>query len=51
MAFSFDALGLADDVPFPSITRCRRFVSTQCGGRAVNVMPDWRAHNAVGMGR
>jgi len=39
-----------DDLPFPSITRCRRFVCTQCGGRTVNVSPDWRAHNAVGNG-
>jgi len=49
--FTFAALGLADDVQFPSISRCRRFVCTQCGGKTVNVAPDWRTHRAVGMGR
>ncbi len=49
-AFNFGALGLADDVPFPSIASCRRFLCTQCGGRAVNVSPDWRTRRAVGMG-
>jgi hypothetical protein len=38
MAFTFDALGVADDVLSPT------------GGRAVNVMPDWRMHNAAGTG-
>jgi len=42
---------LADDVPFTSIARHRRFVCTRCGGRAVNILPDWRTHGAVGMGR
>jgi hypothetical protein len=49
--FAFDALGLDDDVEFPSIARCRRFVCTQCGATTVNVMPDWRKLNARGMGR
>jgi len=48
--FTFAALDLADDVQFPSIARRRRFVCTQCGGRMVNVMPEWRAHRAVGNG-
>ncbi len=45
--FTFTALGLDDDVEFPSIARCRHFVCTQCGARAVNVMPDWRAHDRL----
>jgi hypothetical protein len=49
--FTFAALGLEDDLPFPSIARCRRFVCTQCGARMVNIMPDWRKLNARGMGR
>lgn len=49
--FTFAALDLADDVQFPSIVQRRRFVCTQCGARHVNVMPDWRTHNASGMGR
>ncbi|MGB8278411.1 MAG: hypothetical protein WCF20_10845 [Methylovirgula sp.] len=49
--FTFVALGLADDLPFPSIARRRQFLCTQCGGRAVNVSPDWRAHRAYGAGR
>jgi len=36
---------------FTPIGRRRRFVCTRCGGRAVNVLPDWRAHRAIGMGR
>ncbi len=48
---SFAALGLDDHVEFPSIARRRRFVCTQCGARTVNIMPDWRAHRAVGRGR
>jgi len=40
--FSFAALGLADDVRFPTIARRRRFVCTQCGAMTVNIMPGWR---------
>jgi len=47
--FTFAALGLSDDVPFPSFAR-RGFVCSRCGGRAVNVSPDWRTHNAQGIG-
>ncbi len=49
-AFTFAALDLDVVVEFPSIAQRRRFVCTQCGGRAVNVMPDWRKHNAPGKG-
>jgi hypothetical protein len=49
--FTFAALYLDDDEPFPSIARRRRFVCTQCGARSVSVMPDWRKLNAPGMGR
>ena len=47
VAFTFAALDLGDDVEFPSIAR-RRFVCTKCGANTVNVMPDWRKHNASG---
>jgi len=51
-ACSFAALGLADDVQFPAISRCRQFVCTQYGAPGtVKVSPDWRAHRAIGMGR
>jgi hypothetical protein len=40
--FTFGALGLPDELQFPSIASCRRFVCSQCGARAVNIMPDWR---------
>jgi hypothetical protein len=50
-AFTFDALGLADGVQFPSIVRRRRFVCMRCGSRRVSVSPDWRAHMAQEMGR
>jgi hypothetical protein len=50
-AFTFAALDLDDEVPFPSIARRRQFVCTRCGGWRVNVMPDWRTHNAPGTRR
>ncbi len=49
--FTFAALNLADDMQFPSIAQCRRFVCSRCGARKVNVMPEWRTHKASGMGR
>jgi hypothetical protein len=49
--FTFAALGLEDDLPFPSIARRRRFVCSRCGSKAVNIMPNWRRLNASGMGR
>jgi hypothetical protein len=45
---SFDAAGVNDRAPFPSIVNRRRFVCTRCGGRAVNIMPDWRGYTASG---
>ncbi len=45
--FTFAALGLADDLQFPSIASS----CSQCGAGTVNVSPDWRTHRAVGMGR
>jgi hypothetical protein len=49
--FTFAALGLDDELPFQSIAPRRRFVCSQCGGKTVNIMPDWRKLNARGMGR
>jgi hypothetical protein len=40
-----------DRASFPSIADLRRLVCTRCGGRAVNIMPDWRDHKASGIGR
>ena len=50
-SFTFDAAGVEDRTPFPSIVERRRFVCTRCGGRMVSVMPDWRGHKASGIGR
>jgi hypothetical protein len=47
---TFDAAGVADDAPFPSITERRRFVCAQCGGKAVTIMPDQRVHKAGCLG-
>jgi hypothetical protein len=47
---AFAEAGVEDRAPFPSIAERRRFVCTGCGGRAVNIMPDWRGHNASGIG-
>ena len=48
---TFEAVGLDDSTLFPDITELRRFVCTVCGSRNVNIMPDWRTLNAVGLGR
>ena len=48
---TFDELGLADDVVFVHIVRDRRFVCSRCRGRRLEVMPDWRDHQAEGKGR
>ena len=48
---TFDAAGVEDRAPFPSIAERRRFVCTRCGGRAVDIVPDWRDHKATGIGR
>ena len=45
----FEAAGVEDRAPFPSITERRRFLRTQCGGRVVSIMPDWRNHRAQGV--
>jgi hypothetical protein len=48
---TFAAAGVEDQAAFPSIAERRRFLCTRCGGRAVNIMPDWRGHNASSAGR
>jgi hypothetical protein len=48
--FTFAALGLPDETPFPVIGSRRQFVCTQCGGCRVSVSPDWRARQAYGAG-
>jgi hypothetical protein len=48
---TFAALGLDDEAEFPTISHRRRFVCTRCSGRIVSLMPDWRKHNASGIGR
>jgi hypothetical protein len=47
---TFATAGVEDRAPFPSIADRRRFVCTRSGGRAVSIMPDWRGHNASGIG-
>jgi hypothetical protein len=49
--FAFAAIGVDDGAEFPSIRERRRFICSRCGGRAVNIMPDWRGHQASGNGR
>jgi hypothetical protein len=49
--FTFNALAITDEEVFPTIAHRRRFICSRCSGRVVNVMPDWRTHNAPGMGR
>lgn len=39
--FSFDDLGLTDDVVFVDIPKHRRFVCRKCGSRTVTIMADW----------
>ena len=46
---SFAVARVEDQAPFPSITERRRFLRTQCGGRVVSIMPDWRNHRAQGV--
>jgi hypothetical protein len=48
--FTFAALGLADELHFPSITQRRLFVCSQCGAKTVNIPSDWRKLNARGTG-
>jgi hypothetical protein len=48
---TFAAAGVEDRAPFPSIADRGRFICTRCGDRAVSIMPDWRGHNASGIGR
>ncbi len=48
--FTFDALGLPDDLVFLDIPSARRFVCTGCGARSPAVMPDWRGYVASGTG-
>jgi hypothetical protein len=48
---TFASAGIDDQAPFPSITERGRFVCSRCGGRAVSIMPDWRGHDASGVGR
>ena len=38
---AFDAMGLSEAMPFPLIATAKRWVCSGCGGRAVEVMPDW----------
>jgi hypothetical protein len=47
---TFEAAGVEDRAPLPSIADRPRFVCTSCGGRTVSIMPDWRGHKASGIG-
>ena len=38
---AFDDLKMEDDVTFIDIPQSRRFLCTLCGGRRVEVFPDW----------
>ena len=38
---TFDAIGLPDDTPFPSIATRKRWVYRRCGSRKASVMPSW----------
>ena len=38
---TFDAIGLPDDTPFPSIATRKRWVCRRCGSTGASVMPSW----------
>ena len=44
VAVAFDALNIPANLEFPAIKQARRFVCSECSGRAVSIMPDWRGH-------
>jgi hypothetical protein len=45
---TFEAIKLAPETPFPNIARLKRFVCSACGSGRVDVLPDWRGHEAFG---
>ena len=45
---TFDTLGLPDAVVFLQIPRHGRLLCSRCGGREVQVFPDWRDVGAEG---
>jgi hypothetical protein len=46
---TFAAAGVEDRAPFPSIAAAS--YARAAAARAVGIMPDWRGHNASGVGR
>jgi hypothetical protein len=38
---SFESLHLPDDMLFSTVARSRKWVCSACGGRQVEVTPDW----------
>jgi hypothetical protein len=48
---TFAVAGVDVRAPVLSIADRRRFVCTQCRGRAVSIVPDWRNYRASGIGR
>jgi hypothetical protein len=45
--FSFDELGLADDLIFIRIPEVRRFICAKCGRREFGVFGDWNEYYEV----
>lgn len=48
---AWDGLRLADDTPFPDVSRLKRFACAGCGSKSVGVMPDWAGYRPQGGGR
>lgn len=45
---AFDDMKVGEDLAFPAIMLTRRFTCVACGGRTVNLTPDWRSHRPRG---
>lgn len=49
-AMAWDALGLPDEMLFPTIVHRRRFSCSACDRKGVTVVPDWRTYCPQGGG-
>ena len=49
--FTFEVLKLPDDMTFLDVPKHRRFLCSRCGGRRVEISPDWTDVRHAGDGR
>ena len=47
--FAFEEAGLPDILYFPDIAMVRRFTCIKCGGREVQITPDWSSRRPAGL--